>query len=290
MAILFDGKALANQLRLNLQSEAEKLAQRGLIAGLDVILVGDDPASQTYVHNKHLACQKIGIRSQIHRLPAHTSQDELHKQIAACNADPSTHGVLLQLPLPRGLDADAALQLIAPHKDVDGLHPDNLGRLLAGRPGLRPCTPQGCLALLDSLDGYDIKGKHAVVIGRSILVGKPLALLLLERHATVTLCHSRTKDLPALTRQADILIAAVGQPKLVQAHWLKPQAIVIDVGTNRDEQGRLVGDVDFDAALPIAHAITPVPGGVGPMTITMLLANTLQATKMAHPETLGLPT
>ncbi|MCB9644291.1 MAG: bifunctional methylenetetrahydrofolate dehydrogenase/methenyltetrahydrofolate cyclohydrolase FolD [Myxococcales bacterium] len=278
MSTLLDGKALAKQVRSQLKQEVDALVEKGCTPGLDVILVGEDPASQIYVRNKHLACEKVGIRSRIHKLPADTPQQQLEDLLQSLNQDPQVHGILLQLPLPKGLDADAALLKIDPTKDVDGLHPDNLGLLAAGRPGLRPCTPQGCIALLDSIS-YDLKGKHAVVLGRSILVGKPVALLLLERHATVTICHSRTQDLPAVVRQADVLIAAVGQPHLVKADWLKPGAVVVDVGTNRLDDGRLVGDVDFEAAQSVVSAISPVPGGVGPMTITMLLVNTVAAAK-----------
>ncbi len=289
MVAILDGKALAQTLRHQLRSEVDDLIAKGCTPGLDVILVGEDPASHVYVRNKHLACEKVGIRSNVHKLPADTPQADLEALIQTLNADPDVHGILLQLPLPSGLDTDAALRLIAPSKDVDGLHPDNLGLLMAGRPGLRPCTPQGCLALLDSIP-YDLKGKHAVVLGRSILVGKPVALLLLERHATVTLCHSRTQDLPAIIRQADVLIAAVGKPHLVQADWLKQGVVVIDVGTNRLDDGRLVGDVDFEAAQQVASHITPVPGGVGPMTITMLLVNTVQAAKHLQSTTASKPT
>lgn len=278
MSAILDGKALAQKLRQELKSEVDALIAKGCTPGLDVILVGDDPASEVYVRNKHLACEKVGIRSTVHKLPADTPQAALEALIQSLNAAPDVHGILLQLPLPLRLEADPALRSISPAKDVDGLHPDNLGLLMAGRSGLRPCTPLGCLALLDSIS-FDLKGKHAVVLGRSILVGKPVALLLLERHATVTLCHSRTQDLPQIIRQADVLIAAVGKPYLVQANWLKPGAIVLDVGTNRLEDGRLVGDVDFQSAQDIASHITPVPGGVGPMTITMLLFNTVQAAK-----------
>ncbi len=278
MSAILDGKALAQKLRQELKSEVDALIAKGCTPGLDVILVGDDPASEVYVRNKHLACEKVGIRSTVHKLPADTPQAALEALIQSLNAAPDVHGILLQLPLPLRLEADPALRSISPAKDVDGLHPDNLGLLMAGRSGLRPCTPLGCLALLDSIS-FDLKGKHAVVLGRSILVGKPVALLLLERHATVTLCHSRTQDLPQIIRQADVLIAAVGKPHLVQANWLKPGAIVLDVGTNRLEDGRLVGDVDFQSAQDIASHITPVPGGVGPMTITMLLFNTVQAAK-----------
>ena len=278
MSAILDGKALAQKLRQELKSEVDALIAKGCTPGLDVILVGDDPAAEVYVRNKHLACEKVGIRSTVHKLPADTPQAALEALIQSLNAAPDVHGILLQLPLPLRLEADPALRSISPAKDVDGLHPDNLGLLMAGRSGLRPCTPLGCLALLDSIS-FDLKGKHAVVLGRSILVGKPVALLLLERHATVTLCHSRTQDLPQIIRQADVLIAAVGKPYLVQANWLKPGAIVLDVGTNRLEDGRLVGDVDFQSAQDIASHITPVPGGVGPMTITMLLFNTVQAAK-----------
>lgn len=279
--IYLDGRALSKTIRQSLKQEVEALASDGCVPGLEVVLVGDDPASQVYVRNKQRSCERLGIRSVVHRLPADTSQDTLHALLDRLSQDPDVHGILLQLPLPPGLDADDALLRIHPDKDVDGLHPINLGRLVAGIPGPRPCTPLGCLALIDHI-GYPLEGKKAVVIGRSILVGKPIALLLLQRDATVTLCHSRTQELAKEVQQADVVIAAVGRPALIRGEWLKPGAVVIDVGINRTQEGTLIGDVDFEGAKEHAHAITPVPGGVGPMTITMLLQNTIRCAKHLH--------
>ncbi|HAA59286.1 MAG TPA: bifunctional methylenetetrahydrofolate dehydrogenase/methenyltetrahydrofolate cyclohydrolase FolD [Myxococcales bacterium] len=277
--MLIDGKSIAIEIRKGLKQEVATLTEQGIVPGLEVILVGDDPASQVYVRSKERACERAGIRSVVHRLPAETPQEDLHALIQKLNKDDAVDGILLQLPLPKGLDSDQAILQIAPEKDVDGLHPVNLGRLVAGLPGPRPCTPLGCIALLDKI-GYNVEGKKAVVIGRSILVGKPIGLLLLQKNATVTYCHSRTQQLEDEVRAADIVVAAVGRPQMVRGSWLKPDAVVIDVGINRLDDGSLVGDVHFEEAEAQAKAITPVPGGVGPMTIAMLLQNTVDSAKI----------
>lgn len=287
MVVVIDGKSLAKEVRLRVRAALANWPQEVEVPGLDVILVGDDPASQVYVRSKARVCERLGIRSRIHRLAATISQDALLAQIDSLNQDHSVDGILLQLPLPKGLDADAAIQHIDPAKDVDGLHPVNLGRLVAGLPGLQPCTPSGCMVMLDSLQ-EELQGKHAVVIGRSLLVGKPIALLLLARHATVTICHSRTQELATEVGRADIVIAAVGRPGLVPGAWLKEGAIVIDVGINRIDDGSLVGDVAYESASQKASAITPVPGGVGPMTIAMLMHNTLQAAQWRRADELAI--
>jgi methylenetetrahydrofolate dehydrogenase (NADP+)/methenyltetrahydrofolate cyclohydrolase len=279
-ARLIDGKALAASVRAGLKPRIEALAARGARPGLAVILVGDDPASAVYVRNKIKACEEIGIRSWFEHLPAQTSESELLAHIAALNANPDVHGILVQLPLPKHLDAQKILETIAFDKDVDGLHATNAGLTLMGRPHFRSCTPYGVMKMLESI-GCPLKGAHAVVIGRSNMVGKPMAMLLLAADATVTICHSATRDLPSITRQADVLVAAVGRLKLVTGDMVKPGAVVIDVGTNRTPDGRLAGDVDFDAVREVAGWISPVPGGVGPMTITMLLANTVEAAERA---------
>jgi methylenetetrahydrofolate dehydrogenase (NADP+)/methenyltetrahydrofolate cyclohydrolase len=279
-ARLIDGKALAASVRAGLKPRIEALAARGARPGLAVILVGDDPASTVYVRNKIKACEQIGIRSWFEHLPAQTSESELLAHIAALNANPDVHGILVQLPLPKHLDAQKILETIAFDKDVDGLHATNAGLTLMGRPHFRSCTPYGVMKMLESI-GCPLKGAHAVVIGRSNMVGKPMAMLLLAADATVTICHSATRDLPSITRQADVLVAAAGRLKLVTADMVKPGAVVIDVGTNRTPDGRLAGDVDFAAVREVAGWISPVPGGVGPMTITMLLANTVEAAERA---------
>lgn len=268
-----DGKALAATVRAEVAERVAELKARGVSPALTVVLVGEDPASQVYVRNKDKAATGAGFAVDTVRLPADTSQPELEAVVDRLNADDAVHGILVQLPLPDGLDADAVVRRLDPRKDVDGLHPDNVAALVTGAPGLFPCTPAGCIEMLDR-NGIELEGKHVVVIGRSMLVGKPVASMALARNATVTICHSRTKDLPAVARSADVLIAAVGRAKLVQGDWVKPGAVVIDVGINRGEDGKLVGDVDFEAAGRNASRITPVPGGVGPMTIAMLLANT----------------
>jgi methylenetetrahydrofolate dehydrogenase (NADP+)/methenyltetrahydrofolate cyclohydrolase len=272
-----DGKAVAAAVRARVKSGVEDLrASAGVAPTLAVILVGDDPASQIYVRNKKRAADEVGIAARDFLFPAGCSREALLETIAQVNGDPSIHGVLLQLPLPGGLDEDEAVRAIDPAKDVDGLHPMNLGNLLAGKPSTVPCTPAGCLEILDHY-GVELQGAEAVVIGRSRLVGKPLAQLLLGRHATVTMCHTRTRDLAAHTRRADVLCVAAGRAGVVTGDMLKPGAVVIDVGVNRLPTGRVVGDVDFESASRVAGALTPVPGGVGPMTIAMLLRNTLLA-------------
>lgn len=276
-AQIIDGKGLAAAVRRGVAERVRRLQERhGVVPGLSVILVGDDPASAIYVRNKRRACEELGIRSTVHHLPADTTADELAALIERCNADPEVHGILLQLPLPGHLDPDSFLARIDPRKDVDGFHPVNMGRLLQGRPYLVPCTPAGILRLIDAA-GVPLEGRRAVVVGRSNIVGKPTAILLLARHATVTICHSRTRDLPAVCREADVLVAAAGRPAMVRGDWIKPGAVVIDVGINRLRDGRLVGDVDFESASAVAGHITPVPGGVGPMTVAMLMDNAVTA-------------
>jgi len=273
-AQIIDGKAIAANLKETLKAD---VAAMDVTPGLAVILVGEDPASQVYVRNKIRACEAVGIKSFESRMQEDVRQDEVAEKIAAFNADPSVHGILLQLPVPEHLDSDALIQMIDPAKDVDGLTYINQGKLVAGdKSGLVPCTPQGALLLIRSVE-EDLSGKHAVVIGRSLLFGKPMAQLLLAANCTVTTAHSRTRNLEEVCRNADILIAAVGRPKMVQSSWIKPGAIVIDVGINRQDDGKLCGDVDFESAKESAGAITPVPGGVGPMTIACLLANTVKA-------------
>lgn len=275
-AQLIDGKALAARLRGELAARVSALAARNERPGLAVILVGDDPASAVYVRNKAKACEEIGIHSQVFRLPATTSQAALAAHISELNADPTVHGILVQLPLPKPLDARRVLETIAFEKDVDGLNATNAGLTLMGAPHFRSCTPYGVMKMLESIR-CPVAGSHAVVLGRSNMVGKPMAMLLLAADATVTIAHSRTRDLAQVTRSADILVAAVGRLHLVTADMVKPGAVVIDVGTNRTAEGRLAGDVDFDAVRDVAGWISPVPGGVGPMTITMLLTNTVEA-------------
>ncbi|MBA4252631.1 MAG: bifunctional methylenetetrahydrofolate dehydrogenase/methenyltetrahydrofolate cyclohydrolase FolD [Comamonadaceae bacterium] len=279
-AHLIDGVALSRQLRADLAQRVFTLTASGQRPGLAVLLVGEDPASQVYVRNKVKACAEAGIHSLLERHPASLSQAELLARIAALNADPSIHGILVQLPLPPQIDAQRVIEAISPAKDVDGFHVASAGALLVGQPGFWPCTPYGCLKMLEHI-GFDLRGKHAVVIGRSNIVGKPMALLLLQRDATVTLCHSRTPDLKTHTRQADVIVAAVGKAGLLTADMVKPGAVVLDVGMNRDAAGKLCGDVDFAGVKEVAGYLTPVPGGVGPMTITMLLSNTVQAAERA---------
>jgi methylenetetrahydrofolate dehydrogenase (NADP+)/methenyltetrahydrofolate cyclohydrolase len=276
-----DGKAFAAGLRVRVAAAAATLkSQHGFQPGLAVVLVGEDPASQVYVRSKTRATAEAGFHGVEHKLPATVSQAELMALISSLNADPAVHGILVQLPLPAGLDAAAVVAAIDPRKDVDGLHVENVGALWNGAEGLVPCTPLGCVLLLKDRLG-DLTGLNAVVVGRSALVGKPIAALLLAENCSVTIAHSKTRDLPAVCRQADILVAAVGRPEMIKGSWVKPGATVIDVGINRvptpDGKGRLVGDVAFDEALPVASAITPVPGGVGPMTIACLMRNTLTA-------------
>ncbi len=275
-AKIIDGIALSTQIRTQVAQRAAALAAKGRIPGLAVILVGDDPASAVYVRNKVKACADHGLHSVLERHDATLSEAELLARIAALNADPDIHGILVQMPLPRHIDPHRVIEAIDTHKDVDGYSVRSAGELLAGLPGLRPATPFGCMKLIEST-GQDLRGKHAVVIGRSNTVGKPMALMLMQANATVTVCHSATPDIGLHTRQADVVVAAVGRRQTLTAAMVKPGAIVIDVGINRNEQGKLCGDVDFDRVREVAGWITPVPGGVGPMTITMLLVNTLTA-------------
>jgi methylenetetrahydrofolate dehydrogenase (NADP+)/methenyltetrahydrofolate cyclohydrolase len=273
---IIDGKAVAAAVRSEVRARVARLAERGVVPGLATVLVGDDPASRLYVGNKEKACHEVGMRSFGSRLAANVPASELLALVRDLGRNPDVHGILVQLPLPAPLDAQQVIEAVAPEKDVDGLHPVNQGRLMAGIPGLRPCTPLGALRLIDET-GTPLKGKHAVVVGRSLLVGKPVAFLLLERHATVTICHSRTTDLGAEIRRADVVVAATGQAGLVRGEWIRPGAVVIDVGMNRGADGKLCGDVEYEAARARAGYITPVPGGVGPMTVAMLLANTVSA-------------
>lgn len=281
-AAILDGKRVAAEVKDEVRARTQALAARGVTAGLAVVLVGDDPASAVYVKAKTKDAREVGIAATDHRLPADTSQDALLALVARLGADPAVHGILVQLPLPRGLDADAVIAAIPPHKDVDGLHPDNLGRVAQGRPRFTACTPAGCMRLL-AHGGVALAGARAVVLGRSVLVGKPMALLLANADATVTLCHSRTRDLPEAVASADVVIAAVGRPGLVRGAWIKPGAAVIDVGINRTADGKLVGDVAYAEAVERAGWITPVPGGVGPMTRACLLENTVRAAELALP-------
>lgn len=280
-ARLIDGKTAASKVLQQVRDEVQRLKAEGISPALAVILVGDDPASEVYVRNKMLRAEEVGIRSLEHRLPADSSQARLLAVIAGLNADPGVNGILLQLPLPAHIEETSALQAIDPAKDVDGFHSENVGGLSQGRDVLTPCTPSGCMYLLQETCG-DLTGKHAVVIGRSNIVGKPMAALLLQAHCSVTVLHSRSSDAKALCQLADIVVAAVGRPRMIDASWLKPGAVVIDVGINRiQDQGRsrLVGDVDLDSARNVASAITPVPGGVGPMTIAFLMKNTVTAAR-----------
>ena len=275
MAILMDGKVLAAEQMAKLKNRVDALKAAGRTVGLAVILVGDDPASQVYVRNKGKACEELGILSETLRLPAETTQEELEAEIDRLNKDSRIDGILVQLPLPKHLDEAKALAKIIPEKDVDGFHIENAGKLFTGQPGVVACTPKGILHMLKA-SGVPLKGKEAVVIGRSNIVGKPVAMLLLNENCTVTICHSRTADLASHTRRADILVAAVGKPKFVTADMVKPGAAVVDVGINRVD-GKVVGDVDFDSVEKVAGYISPVPGGVGKMTICMLMENTVEA-------------
>lgn len=277
--MIIDGKAIAQQVTDEVRRDvAGFVATSHAVPGLAVVLVGENAASQVYVRNKRKTTDAVGMRSFAHDLPASTSESELLALIDTLNADPAVNGILVQLPLPRHIDAERVTERIDPKKDVDGFHPYNIGRLVLKMPVLRPCTPWGCMRLLKET-GEDLVGKHAVVIGQSNIVGRPMALELLIARCTVTICHSATRDLPGIVRQADIVVAGVGKPHFVQGDWVKPGAIVLDVGINRTADGKLVGDVDFEAAKDRASWITPVPGGVGPMTIATLLANTLQAAR-----------
>ncbi len=275
-ARIIDGKAIAQEVRAEWRTRADALKARGITPGLAVIIVGEDPASKVYVANKVKACAELGLHSEHIALPADTSEADLLARIDALNKDPKIHGLLVQLPVPKHIDSNKVLLAIDPAKDVDGFHPVNVGALATGNMRFAPCTPYGCLKLLEK-SGVSIEGKHAVVVGRSNIVGKPMALLLLQNNATVTICTSKTQDLAKHTRDADILVVATGRAKMIKGDMIKPGAAVIDVGMNRDENGKLCGDVDFESAKEVAGYITPVPGGVGPMTITMLVANTVQS-------------
>ncbi|THF75900.1 bifunctional methylenetetrahydrofolate dehydrogenase/methenyltetrahydrofolate cyclohydrolase FolD [Cohnella fermenti] len=280
-AQVIDGKKISDTIREEIKSEVASLLDKGVRPGLAVVLVGEDPASQVYVRNKAKACEDLGFYSEVHRLSAETTQEELLGLIGRLNEQESIHGILVQLPLPKHIEEKPVIDAISVAKDVDGFHPINVGNLMIGDDSLLPCTPAGCIELLKRT-GNSAAGKHAVVIGRSNIVGKPISLLLLREHATVTICHSRTPNLAEVARSADILVAAVGVPKLVKRDWVKPGAVVLDVGINRLPDGKLCGDVDYEDVLETAGWITPVPRGVGPMTITMLMANTLKAAKKTH--------
>ena len=280
LAKIIDGKSLAAAVRAAQKGAIESLAARGVRPGLAAILAGDDPASRIYVRNKARACEETGVRSEVHEFPADVSEGALLERLAQLNADPRVHGILVQLPLPRQLAADRVLAAVSPAKDVDGLHAVNLGALLQGRPGFIPGTAAGVMRLLEHA-GVPLAGRQAVIVGRSTIVGKPLALLLLQKDATVTICHSKTRELAATTRQADVLVAAVGRAKLITAEMVKPGACVIDVGVNRLPDGKLAGDVDFAAVKEVAGNITLVPGGVGPMTVAMLIVNTVRAAELS---------
>ena len=273
-ASIIDGNALSALLRQQVSDQVKSLQTRGVTAGLAVILVGDNAASQVYVRNKVKACEQTGIHSLLEKHDASMTEAELLARVHALNHDNSIHGILVQLPLPAHINAQKVIEALAPEKDVDGFHVASAGALMTGLPGYWPCTPHGCMKMLEHI-GYSLKGKHAVFIGRSNIVGKPMALMLLQEHATVTICHSATPDLKAHTLQADVIVAAVGKRNVVTADMVKPGAVVIDVGMNRDDAGKLCGDVDYEGVKQVASHITPVPGGVGPMTITMLLVNTL---------------
>ena len=279
-ALLIDGNALSQQMRADFATRTQSLIAQGVRPGLAVILVGENPASQVYVRNKVKACEQVGIHSLLEKYPQALSQADLLARVDALNNDPSIHGILVQLPLPAHIDAQKIIEAIAPSKDVDGFHVASAGALMTGLPAYWPCTPHGCMKMLESI-GYKLKGKHAVVIGRSNIVGKPMALMLLQENATVTVCHSATVDLKHHCLQADVIVAAVGKRNVLTADMVKPGAVVLDVGMNRDDAGKLCGDVDFEAVKLVAGYITPVPGGVGPMTITMLLANTLDSAQQA---------
>jgi methylenetetrahydrofolate dehydrogenase (NADP+)/methenyltetrahydrofolate cyclohydrolase len=280
-ARIINGKAIAEIVKNEVRNEVAELKQRGIIPGLSVILVGENPASKIYVKNKTRSCDETGIKSFQHNLPEITSEEELICLINSLNSDPFVHGILVQLPLPSHINENRIIQKISPDKDVDGLHPENLGLLLSGRPKFVACTPMGIMKLLDH-EGVQISGKRTCVIGRSNMVGKPAAILMLARHSTVTICHSRTKNLAGEVGSADLVIAAIGKARFIKGEWIKEKAVVIDVGINRTDEGKIQGDVEFEAAAERASLITPVPGGVGPMTIAMLLKNTVFAAQMQN--------
>ncbi len=275
-AKIIDGNALSAQLRTDVAQRVTALKAKGITPGLAVIMVGDNAASQVYVRNKVKSCTEAGMHSVLERYDASMSEADLLARVDALNHDASIHGILVQLPLPAHIDANKVIEFISPAKDVDGFHIASAGALMVGQPGFWPCTPYGCMKMLESI-GYDLRGKHAVVIGRSNIVGKPMAMMLLQKSATVTICHSATKDLKAMTLQADVIVAAVGKRNVLTADMVKPGAVVLDVGMNRTDEGKLCGDVDYAGVAQVAGYITPVPGGVGPMTITMLLVNTLES-------------
>ena len=275
-AKIIDGNALSAQLRTDVAQRVTALKAKGITPGLAVIMVGDNAASQVYVRNKVKSCTEAGMHSVLERYDASMSEADLLARVDALNHDASIHGILVQLPLPAHIDANKVIEFISPAKDVDGFHIASAGALMVGQPGFWPCTPYGCMKMLESI-GYDLRGKHAVVIGRSNIVGKPMAMMLLQKSATVTICHSATKDLKAMTLQADVIVAAVGKRNVLTADMVKPGAVVLDVGMNRTDEGKLCGDVDYAGVAEVAGYITPVPGGVGPMTITMLLVNTLES-------------
>ena len=275
-AKIIDGNALSAQLRTDVAHRVTALKAKGITPGLAVIMVGENAASQVYVRNKVKSCTEAGMHSVLERYDATMSEADLLARVDALNHDASIHGILVQLPLPAHIDANKVIEFISPAKDVDGFHIASAGALMVGQPGFWPCTPYGCMKMLESI-GYDLRGKHAVVIGRSNIVGKPMAMMLLQKSATVTICHSATKDLKAMTLQADVIVAAVGKCNVLTADMVKPGAVVLDVGMNRNAEGKLCGDVDYAGVAEVAGYITPVPGGVGPMTITMLLVNTLEA-------------
>lgn len=277
---LIDGNALARTIRAEVAGRTQALKARGIQPTLSIILVGDDPASQVYTRHKVNDSTETGLKATLETYPADLSEDKLLARVRELNADPAVHGILVQLPLPKHMDASKVIETISPAKDVDGFHVASAGALVTGQPGFWPCTPYGCMKMLESI-GYDLRGKHAVVIGRSNIVGKPMALMLLQKNATVTICHSATRDLKSCTLQADVVVAAVGKRNVLTADMVKPGAVVIDVGMNRDDAGKLCGDVDFDGVKAVAGWITPVPGGVGPMTRAMLLVNTLEAAERA---------
>ena len=283
MGQIIDGKAVSAAVRQGIKAEVAQLVERGVMPGLAVVIVGEDPASRVYVNNKKKACQELGIHSEEFALPEETTTKELLDLVSRLNARQDIHGILVQLPLPKHIDPQVIISAIHPDKDVDAFHPYNVGKIMTGEYRFLPCTPAGIMELLDST-GVDITGKECVVVGRSNIVGKPMAMLMLHRNATVTICHSRTKDLPQVCRRADILIVAIGKAKFVGPEMVKEGAIVIDVGMDRDENGKLCGDVDFARVEPKTSFITPVPGGVGPMTITMLMRNTLTAAEMKAPK------
>lgn len=276
---LINGKEIGQQIRVSIKEEVQQLATKGITPGLAVILVGEDPASHTYVANKEKACQQLGIYSELIKLPEQTTEEQLLQQIEQLNSSAKIDGILVQLPLPNHINEQKVIETISPLKDVDGFHPVSVGKMLLGQETFLPCTPHGVMKLLE-FSNVDVAGKHAVVIGRSHIVGVPMGQLLLQKDATVTYCHSKTPDLEAITKQADILVVAVGRAKMIKSHHIKEGAVVIDVGMNRDEFGKLCGDVDFADVVDHTAAITPVPGGVGPMTITMLMVNTIQSAKM----------